>query len=136
MPRQKWRGISIFGMTNPFDPPKKLALGDAELAEALELAGQGENGALDAMSVLEEQSRLRAEDANAYVAWVRAMEVDGSSEAKNALANARRSSAGLSIDPVETPSAEEPTEDSWKSLVPDWDERQHLIAEAKEKAIA
>jgi purine-cytosine permease-like protein len=136
MPRQKWRGISIFGMTNPFDPPKKLALGDAELAEALELAGQGENGALDAMSVLEEQSRLRAEDANAYVAWVRAMEVDGSSEAKNALAHARRSSAGLSIDPVETPSAEEPTEDSWKSLVPDWDERQHLIAEAKEKAIA
>jgi purine-cytosine permease-like protein len=136
MPRQKWRGISIFGMTNPFDPPKKLALGDAELAEALELAGQGENGALDAMSVLEEQSRLRAEDANAYVAWVRAMEADGSSEAKNALANARRSSAGLSIDPVETPSAEEPTEDSWKSLVPDWDERQHLIAEAKERAIA
>lgn len=136
MPRQKWRGISIFGMTNPFDPPKKLALGDAELAEALELAGQGENGALDAMAVLEEQSRLRAEDANAYVAWVRAMEADGSSEAKNALANARRSSAGLSIDPVETPSAEEPTEDSWKSLVPDWDERQHLIAEAKEKAIA
>jgi purine-cytosine permease-like protein len=136
MPRQKWRGISIFGMTNPFDPPKKLALGDAELAEALELAGQGENGALDAMAVLEEQSRLRAEDANAYVAWVRAMEADGSSEAKNALANARRSSAGMSIDPVETPSAEEPTEDSWKSLVPDWDERQHLIAEAKEKAIA
>ncbi|MEY4492304.1 MAG: hypothetical protein RL085_715, partial [Actinomycetota bacterium] len=109
---------------------------DADLAQALELAGQGENGALDAMSVLEEQSRLRAEDANAYVAWVRAMEADGSSEAKNALANARRSSAGLSIDPVETPSAEEPTEDSWKSLVPDWDERQHLIAEAKEKAIA
>jgi len=136
MPRQKWRGISIFGMTNPFDPPKKLALGDADLAQALELAGQGENGALDAMAVLEEQSRLRAEDANAYVAWVRAMEADGSSEAKNALANARRSSAGLSIDPVDTPRAEEPTEDSWKSLVPDWDERQHLIAEAKEKAIA
>lgn len=136
MPRQKWRGISIFGMTNPFDPPKKLALGDADLAQALELAGQGENGALDAMAVLEEQSRLRAEDANAYVAWVRAMEADGSSEAKNALANARRSSAGLSIDPIETPRAEEPTEDSWKSLVPDWDERQHLIAEAKEKAIA
>ena len=43
MPRQKWRGISIFGMTNPFEPPKRLALGGAELAEAL-AAAQGQEG--------------------------------------------------------------------------------------------
>ncbi|MBP6043761.1 MAG: cytosine permease [Rhodoluna sp.] len=123
-------------MTNPFDPPKKLAMGDAELAAALELAGQSENGALDAMALLEEQSKLRAEDANAYVAWVRSMEADGSAEAKAALNHARRASSGLSIDPVEAVPVSETTEDSWKALVPDWDERQEQIAEAKEKAVA
>ena len=123
-------------MTNPFDPPKKLAMGDADLAAALELAGQSENGALDAMAVLEEQSKLRAEDANAYVAWVRSMEADGSAEAKAALNQARRASSGLSVDPVETSPVSETTEDSWKALVPDWDARQEQIAEAKEKAVA
>ena len=123
-------------MTNPFDPPKKLAMGDADLAAALELAGQGENGALDAMSVLEEQSKLRAEDANAYVAWVRTMEADGSPEAKAALNQARRASSGLSIDPIEASPVSETTEDSWKALVPDWNQRQEQIAEAKEKAVA
>ena len=123
-------------MTNPFDPPKKLAMGDADLAAALELSGQGEDGALGAMAILEEQSKLRAEDANAYVAWVRSMEADGSAEAKAALNQARRASSGLSIDPVETSPVNETTEDSWKALVPDWDERQEQIAEAKEKAVA
>ena len=123
-------------MTNPFDPPKKLAMGDADLAAALELAGQSENGALDAMAVLEEQSKLRAEDANAYVAWVRSMEADGSAEAKAALNQARRASSGLSVDPLETSPVSETTEDSWKALVPDWDARQEQIAEAKEKAVA
>ena len=135
MPRQKWRGISIFGMTNPFEPPKKLALGDAELAEALS-AAQNEEGALGAMELLEEQSKLRAADSHAYVLWVREMEKLATPEAKDALSAARLAASGL------TPSApaEEPvspvTEDSWKSLVPDWDDRQQATELAKEKAIA
>ena len=135
MPRQKWRGISIFGMTNPFEPPKKLALGDAELAQALE-AAQSQEGSLGAMELLEEQSKLRAADSHAYVLWVREMEKLATPEAKDALSAARLAASGI------TPSApaEEPvspvTEDSWKSLVPDWDDRQHATELAKEKAIA
>jgi purine-cytosine permease-like protein len=135
MPRQKWRGISIFGMTNPFEPPKKFALGDAELAQALE-AAQSQEGSLGAMELLEEQSKLRAADSHAYVLWVREMEKLATTEAKDALSAARLAASGL------TPSApaEEPvsavTEDSWKSLVPDWDDRQQATELAKEKAIA
>ena len=135
MPRQKWRGISIFGMTNPFEPPKKLALSDADLAEALANA-QGEEGSLGAMELLEKQSELRAADSHAYVQWVREMETLGTPEAKDALAAARRRASGLSADPVFEKPAPEVTEDSWKSLVPDWDERQESAVAAKEKAIA
>jgi purine-cytosine permease-like protein len=135
MPRQKWRGISIFGMTNPFEPPEKLALSDADLAEAL-AAAQGEEGSLGAMELLEKQSELRAADSHAYVQWVREMETLGTPEAKDALAAARRRASGLSADPIVEQSAPEVTEDSWKSLVPDWDERQESALTAKEKAIA
>ena len=135
MPRQKWRGISIFVMTNPFEPPKKLALSDADLAEAL-AAAQGQEGSLGAMELLEKQSELRAADSHAYVQWVREMETLGTPEAKDALAAARRRASGLSADPIAEKPAPEVTEDSWKSLVPDWDERQESALAAKEKAIA
>jgi purine-cytosine permease-like protein len=135
MPRQKWRGISIFVMTNPFEPPKKLALSDADLAEAL-AAAQGQEGSLGAMELLEKQSELRAADSHAYVQWVREMETLGTPEAKDALAAARRRASGLSADPIAEKPAPEVTEDSWKSLVPDWDERQESAVAAKEKAIA
>ena len=136
MPRQKWRGISIFGMTNPFDPPKRLALGDADLAEAL-AAAQGQEGSLGAMELLERQSELRSADSEAYVRWVREMETLATPEAKQALNAARRSAAGLPPEPEEESQTNtQVTEDSWKSLVPDWDERQQSIAVAKEKAIA
>ena len=135
MPRQKWRGISIFVMTNPFEPPKKLALSDADLAEAL-AAAQGQEGSLGAMELLEKQSELRAADSHAYVQWVREMETLGTPEAKDALAAARRRASGLSADPIAEKPASEVTEDSWKSLVPDWEERQESAAAAKEKAIA
>ena len=135
MPRQKWRGISIFVMTNPFEPPKKLALSDADLAEAL-AAAQGQEGSLGAMELLEKQSELRAADSHAYVQWVRDMETLGTPEAKDALAAARRRASGLSADPVVSQPAPEVTEDSWKSLVPDWNERQESAVAAKEKAIA
>ena len=135
MPRQKWRGISIFGMTNPFEPPQKRALSDADLAEALELASLGEDGALGAMALLEEQSNLRAADAEAYVRWVREMESNGSQEAREALNQARRSNAGIASAHVELESVEV-TEDSWKAHVPDWDARQESIEAAKEQAIA
>ena len=135
MPRQKWRGISIFGMTNPFEPPQKRALSDADLAEALELASLGDDGALGAMALLEEQSNLRAADAEAYVRWVREMESNGSQEAREALNQARRSNAGIASAHVELESVEV-TEDSWKALVPDWDARQDSIEAAKEQAIA
>ena len=46
-------------------PPKPKALSDADLALAIENAG----GALAAMELLEEQTRLRAEDASALAAW-------------------------------------------------------------------
>ena len=136
MPRQKWRGISIFGMTNPFDPPKRLALGDADLAEAL-AAAQGQEGSLGAMELLERQSELRAADSEAYVRWVREMETLATPEAKQALSAARRSAAGLPPEPEEEPQTNsQVTEDSWQSLVPDWEDRQQSIAAAKEKAIA
>lgn len=136
MPRQKWRGISIFGMTNPFEPPKRLALGDAELAEALAEA-QGQEGALGAMELLERQSQLRAADYEAYVRWVREMEALATPEAKQALSAARRNAAGLSPETeLESGEAPEVTEDSWKSLVPDWDARQEAIEIAKENAVA
>ncbi|MSY66503.1 MAG: hypothetical protein F2660_05545 [Actinobacteria bacterium] len=122
-------------MTNPFEPPKKLALSDADLAEAL-AAAQGQEGSLGAMELLEKQSELRAADSHAYVQWVRDMETLGTPEAKDALAAARRRASGLSADPVVSQPAPEVTEDSWKSLVPDWNERQESAVAAKEKAIA
>ena len=135
MPRQKWRGISIFVMTNPFEPPKKLALGDADLAEAL-TAAQGEEGSLGAMELLEQQSELRAADSQAYVLWVREMEKLATPEAKEALSAARLASSGITPQPSAEQTVAPVTEDSWKSLVPDWDDRQHATELAKEKAIA
>ena len=135
MPRQKWRGISIFGMTNPFEPPQRLALGDADLAAALELASQGSDGALGAMALLEEQSQLRSQDAENYVRWVREMEADGSAEAKAAISLARRKNSSIANEHVEA-APSEITEDSWKSMVPDWDERQDAIEAAKQQAVA
>ena len=135
MPRQKWRGISIFGMTNPFEPPQRLALGDADLAAALELASQGSDGALGAMALLEEQSQLRSQDAENYVRWVREMEADGSAEAKAAISLARRKNSSIANEHVEA-APSEVTEDSWKSMVPDWDERQDAIEAAKQQAVA
>ena len=130
MPRQKWRGISIFGMTNPFEPPRKKAFDDAELALAIESAGD----ALAAMEILEKQANLRAEDAQAYVAWVREMEASGSTEAKSALNAARRAQAGLPTFSEET-AAEVKDENSWQKLVPDWQERQAAQLKANEDAI-
>ena len=135
MPRQKWRGISIFVMTNPFEPPKKLALGDADLAEAL-TAAQGEEGSLRAMELLEQQSELRAADSQAYVLWVREMEKLATPEAKEALSAARLASSGITPQPSAEQTVAPVTEDSWKSLVPDWDDRQRATELAKEKAIA
>jgi len=135
MPRQKWRGISIFVMTNPFEPPQKLALGDADLAEAL-AAAQSEEGSLRAMELLEKQSQLRAADSHAYVLWVREMEKLATPESKDALSAARRASAGLSPEPTAEEVDSAVTEDSWKSLVPDWEDRQNSQEVAKEKAIA
>ncbi|MFM6977541.1 MAG: hypothetical protein ACKOWR_02330, partial [Micrococcales bacterium] len=117
-------------MTNPFEPPAKRAFDDAELALAIEQA----KDALAAMDILETQAKLRAEDAQAYVAWVRKMESDGSAEAKAALNSARRQQAGL-------PAQEEVTvedvrdENSWQKLVPDWQERQEAQARATEDAV-
>jgi purine-cytosine permease-like protein len=123
-------------MTNPFEPPKRLALGDAELAEAL-AAAQGQEGSLGAMELLEQQSELRAADSDAYVRWVREMESLATPEAKQALSAARRSAAGLTPEPEEEQQTNsQVTEDSWKSLVPDWEDRQRSIEAAKEKAIA
>lgn len=133
MPRQKWRGISIFGMTNPFEPPAKRALPDEQLAESLAQA-QSEGGAEAAMKLLEEQSNLRASDASAYVLWVRQMETLGTDESKQALSRVRNTLSGVS-----EPTAEETVEvqsDSWKALVPDWDQREQILAAAKDKAIA
>lgn len=133
MPRQKWRGISIFGMTNPFEPPAKRALPDEQLAESLAQA-QSEGGAEAAMKLLEEQSNLRASDASAYVLWVRQMETLGTDESKQALSRVRNTLSGVS-----EPTAEEAVEiqsDSWKALVPDWDQREQILAAAKDKAIA
>jgi purine-cytosine permease-like protein len=130
MPRQKWRGISIFGMTNPFEPPRKEAFDDAELALAIESAGD----ALAAMEILEKQANLRAADAQAYVAWVREMEASGSTEAKSALNAARRAQAGLPTISEET-AAEVKDENSWQQLVPDWKERQEAQLKANQDAI-
>ncbi len=130
MPRQKWRGISIFGMTNPFEPPRKQAFDDAELALAIESA----KDALSAMEILETQAKLRAEDAQAYVAWVREMEASGSEQAKAALNSARRAQAGLPVEPEPVQEVFR-DEDSWKNLVPDWQERQAAQIIANENAI-
>jgi NCS1 family nucleobase:cation symporter-1 len=135
MPRQKWRGISIFVMTNPFEPPQKLALGDADLAEAL-AAAQSQEGSLGAMELLEKQSQLRAADSHAYVLWVREMEKLATPESKDALSAARRAAAGLSPEQIAEEDDSAVTEDSWKSLVPDWEDRQNSQELAKEKAIA
>ena len=117
-------------MTNPFEPPSKKAFDDAELALAIESAGD----ALAAMEILEKQANLRAEDAQAYVAWVREMEASGSAEAKSALNAARRAQAGLPTISQET-AAEVKDENSWQQLVPDWQERQAAQLKANEDAI-
>jgi purine-cytosine permease-like protein len=89
------------------------------------------------MELLERQSELRAADSDAYVRWVREMESLATPEAKQALSAARRSAAGLTPEPEEEQQTNsQVTEDSWKSLVPDWEDRQRSIEAAKEKAIA
>jgi purine-cytosine permease-like protein len=88
------------------------------------------------MELLEKQSELRAADSHAYVRWVREMESLGTPEAKDALSAARRSASGLSIEPAPEVNNSPVTEDSWKALVPDWDERQDAVQAAKEKAVA
>jgi purine-cytosine permease-like protein len=65
------------------------------------------------------------------------MESLATPEAKQALSAARRSAAGLTPEPEEEQQTNsQVTEDSWKSLVPDWEDRQRSIEAAKEKAIA
>lgn len=117
-------------MTNPFEPPRKQAFDDAELALAIEQA----KDALAAMEILESQARLRAEDAQAYVAWVRKLEADGSAEAKSALNAARRAQAGLPAE-AEIQIEEVRDDSSWQKLVPDWQERQEAQIRATEDAV-
>ena len=135
MPRQKWRGISIFGMTNPFEPPAKRALPDDQLAEALAKA-QADGGSEAAMQLLEEQSIQRAADASGYLHWVRQMESLGTDESRQALSRARNNALGvnemLDGDDADTKANDE----SWKSLVPDWEEREQTLAAQKKQAIA
>jgi purine-cytosine permease-like protein len=118
-------------MTNPFDPPRKQAFDDAELALAIESA----KDALAAMDLLEQQAKLRAEDAQAYVAWVRQMESLGTDEAKTALSAARRTQAGLPAKTEEEVS-EVRDDSSWQKLVPDWQERQEAQIRETENAVA
>ncbi len=118
-------------MTNPFDPPRKQAFDDAELALAIESA----KDALAAMDLLEQQAKLRAEDAQAYVAWVRQMESLGTDEAKTALSAARRTQAGLPAQTEEEVS-EVRDDSSWQKLVPDWQERQEAQIRETENAVA
>ena len=118
-------------MTNPFDPPRKQAFDDAELALAIESA----KDALAAMDLLEQQAKLRAEDAQAYVAWVRQMESLGTDEAKAALSAARRTQAGLPAQTEEEVS-EVRDDSSWQKLVPDWQERQEAQIRETENAVA
>jgi len=117
-------------MTNQFEPPRKQAFDDAELALAIQSAAD----ALAAMEVLENQAKLRAEDAQVYVAWVREMESLGTAEAKSALSRARRTQAGLP-ETSEEPQAEVRDENSWQALVPDWQERQAAQLKANEEAV-
>ncbi|MEY4320125.1 MAG: hypothetical protein RLZZ471_66 [Actinomycetota bacterium] len=118
-------------MTNPFEPPRKQAFDDAELALAIEQA----QDALAAMELLEKQAKLRAEDAQAYVAWVRQMESLGTDEAKAALNAVRRSQAGLPAQ-TEGEVAEVRDESSWQKLIPDWQERQEAQIRETENAVA
>ena len=117
-------------MTNPFEPPRKRAFDDAELALAIEQS----KDAIAAMEILESQAKLRSEDAQAYVAWVRQMEGDGSAEAKAALTAARRQQAGLPAS-EEVVEEEIRDENSWQKLIPDWQERQEAQLRATEDAV-
>ncbi len=135
MPRQKWRGISIFGMTNPFEPPVKAALDDELLALALAEA-QESGGAEAAMKLLEEQSILRAADATAYLNWVREMESLASEEAKAALTRVRIVNTGLDLQPEQALETQQANDEAWKALVPNWQERAEKLEVAKEEAIA
>ena len=113
-----------------YEPPVKKAFDDAELALAIEAAPD----ALAAMATLEQQARLRAEDAEAYVAWVRAMEAEGSAESKLALTKARRAQAGLPAENDDTPT-DIRDDAAWKKHIPDWDARQEAQVRATEIAI-
>ena len=113
-----------------YEPPVKKAFDDAELALAIESAPD----ALAAMATLEQQARLRAEDAEAYVAWVRSMESEGTPEAKQALSKARRKQAGLPVED-ETPEEQIIDDSAWKRHIPDWDERQEAQIRATELAV-
>ena len=113
-----------------YEPPVKKAFDDAELALAIESAPD----ALAAMATLEQQARLRAEDAEAYVAWVRSMESEGTPEAKQALSKARRQQAGLPVED-EIPEERIIDDSAWKKHIPDWDERQEAQIRATELAV-
>jgi len=117
-------------MTNPFEPPVKKAFNDAELALEIEQA----KDAIAAMEILESQARLRAEDAQNYVAWVRQMEAIGTAESKSSLNAARRAQAGLPTT-SELPEEESRDDSSWQNLIPDWQERQVAQLRATEDAV-
>lgn len=113
-----------------YEPPVKKAFDDAELALAIESAPD----ALAAMATLEQQAKLRAEDAEAYVAWVRSMEAEGSAESKLALTRARRAQAGLPAE-IDEIQPEMHDDSAWKKHIPDWEERQEAQVRATEIAI-
>lgn len=135
MPRQKWRGISIFGMTNPFEPPVKAALDDELLALALAEA-QETGGAEAAMKLLEEQSSLRAADATAYLNWVRDMEALATDEARSALTRARAINIGFDLEQGHQAEPSRSEDEAWQALVPNWQERAEKLEVAKQEAIA
>ena len=84
-------------MTGPFTPPARKALSDVDLAQGLEKL-QATAGPLEALEFLKSENELRAADEIAFIAWIRAMEADGSAEALAALAAARAEHSGVSVE--------------------------------------
>lgn len=82
-------------MDSEFQPPVPRSMSDADLEAALELAKNQSDGMLAAMMLLEQESQLRAEDEAATEAWIQAMKNDSRPQARLALENFERATAGL-----------------------------------------
>jgi hypothetical protein len=68
-----------------FEPPKRMALSDAELHRAITLLGSSAEGLANSEQLISEQAILREQDSQALSDWIKELQSDGSPQALAAL---------------------------------------------------